>query len=375
MTPPTDNQLDRLVEDHQLIQRKVFLFSFFVAFLAFFYDSFVGGILLLSSLIHFVGESSTSFIDFFQWMLLYSVLFAFIWSIIAYFNFRGRKLVFSVTALGYVSLLMLYCCLNNDYNHVTWYGVFLPLFSFVSYSLYTIITILTSRFFVPERRGKLIGGAACFALVIAALFELAFIGSEFDNDKARLSLMVVFAVFVIISLLLLLNYFDLKPRGTDLVTNPKPKLEFSSFKDMNLFLSVSAASLTFIGSGFLHSIELHYIPEVTLDHRAYAYLIAGFIIFIVAFLSDYLGRFIILVSASVFTLGSALAAIYSFIDYVIIAFELAGYYLLIIYVLLQLADFISQKIVLVSGIGWGMKSSFSLVFILKDNLSMLLYLI
>ena len=65
MTLSTENQLERLVEDHQLIQRKVLLFSFFVAFLAFFYDAFVGGILLLSSLIGFIDDASTSFADFF----------------------------------------------------------------------------------------------------------------------------------------------------------------------------------------------------------------------------------------------------------------------------------------------------------------------
>jgi hypothetical protein len=239
--------------------------------------------------------------------------------------------------------------------------VFLPLFSFVSYSLFTIITILTSRFLVPEKRGQLIGGSAFIALLAAALFELIFIGSEFNYTKAKHSLIVVFAVFMVVSFLLLINYFDLRPRGTDLIPDPKAKIELTSIKDMNLIFSLVAASLTFIGSGFLHSIELNHIPEVTLERRAYAFLIAGLIILIVAIASDYIGRFIILISASALTLGSALTAIYSFVDFIIVAFELAGYYLLIIYVLLQLADFISQKIVLISGVGWGMVYSFDFI--------------
>jgi hypothetical protein len=117
MTLTSENQLEHLVEDHNLIQRKVYLFSFFVAFLAFFYDAFVGGILLLSSLIRFVEASSTSFADFFQWMFFYSLLFAVFWLFIAYFNFRGKKLIFSVTGLGYVSLLLLYCCFSNHFDH------------------------------------------------------------------------------------------------------------------------------------------------------------------------------------------------------------------------------------------------------------------
>ncbi len=151
-----------------------------LAFLCFLIDSALGGTIILNlAFIGFNAEKDTIFLQqFFIVMLFATVLFLLMWIFIYFKNLNlksnNRKNTMTLFLLSIIILGLSYVILFTSpvISRIIWFIIYLPIFSFLSYGSYALLTIMITKALFPEDRGKVIGLGIGLALILTAVITL-----------------------------------------------------------------------------------------------------------------------------------------------------------------------------------------------------------
>ncbi len=355
-------------ESHYTLFSRTFFFIFLVSFLVFFFDSYVGGTILLKHATSTFLES-TSLESFFLIMLISALFFGVIWIILTLFDFSKQfnkkaiiiLLAFTSLFLLILSVILLFLPLNIGV--ILWNFLYLPLFSFVSYSLYALASIIIAKGVFPDDRGKFIGVSSFISLLLSGLLILIIYHLPFQNFTIFFVLSTVYAVILFASFLIISKKYHFREPDTIVSITKKLPIKITSLKDNNILFLIVAISLFFLGNGIAHSLQLSFLLVTSTElFRAYSFICASFILLGIAFISDKIGRYAIFLFACLFSILSMVLAIYFPSSTISLIFEIASYYSILVFAILEFSDIAPpSKRIVCAGILWSIIYTFNFI--------------
>ncbi|WP_457918304.1 hypothetical protein [Candidatus Lokiarchaeum ossiferum] len=222
---------------------------------------------------------------------------------------------------------------------------------------------MISRSLFPEDRGKTIGlsiGLALFFTSIITMINYSF------NLKPEINLNILILVWIgiaIFGMVILWRFFRWKEPKSIHNLSPKIREKIIPIFDKNVIFTISAVSIFFIGNGIAHSLILaHLRIDSTCSLRALSFIISGSCAFIFGWLSDKGGRYLIFLMAIISTLISMFIGIYLPFSVISLLFEVTGYYLILEFGVLKIADITPPRLrFLYSGLTFGISFIFDFI--------------
>jgi hypothetical protein len=203
---------------------------------------------------------------------------------------------------------------------------------------------VVTKALLPEDRGKVLGLGISGALVMTAIITTIVYNIPINSINICYLLAFIWISIAISGLLLIGLFFKWHEPKTIENISQKIPIRTISIMDKNVLFVISAISMFFIGNGMAHSLLLTQLQiESTTMLRAFGFLTAAFFVFVFGWLSDKFGRYLIFLVACLSTIISMVLGVNFPLSGISLIFEVAGYYLILEFGVIKLADISPPK--------------------------------
>lgn len=326
---------------------------FVSATLAFLLDAIVGGNLLIPLFIPFFGPPNLAFSPLFFVLGLGNALAGLVLAMVLERHLKGRQYVFITPLATFLTTMVLATFMFVGGVKATLLSNFMVglVFSFTSGGAFVLLSMFLFKELVPEDRGKVLGLAVAFSLVLSGILVLV---PDLGVELSAVLLLIGALVAVVV-------VWQKPPKFSLLTIDEEGTLandDILEWKNLRFILPLVVALMAFLGSGMAHTAVLN-IPALgdalgTQEYRAYGFVVSGFVLLLLGLLSDIYGRLIILVYAVAISLLSQFMGFLSVLPELAVILEVGGYYGILCFLALQVADSAtaSKAPFLISGV-WG----------------------
>ncbi len=289
------------------------------------------------------------FMSFFVSLLISSVIFIIFWVLISK-RFRD-SLRFSNSVTWVITVVFLLSAsfafsLNSKEIFLI---VTIPFFNLLSFSLFSFTTRAISKTAMYPQRGVYTSVGAVIGLALSAIILSI---SGITGRLRSYSIMAMTLALALIPIWLIIKgWYPLRDKGVRYIgTDQEDILRLSS---KSLKLAVASSSLFLIGSGAAHGAILQTVVGIAETNREVSYLFAIPFILVISYISDKVGRYALLIGAVSMNSVSQIIAYSGGDAQLVAAFEITGYYLAIVFMLMKISEELGPRNWKLYGIAWG----------------------